>query len=278
MHLGIYSEAWRGTSLPKLVEYPNPSARTSHTGSLTFSQVFKVHWGISWPKSKASISPSSASCCYHQTLSAVPFVGGVNHPLTAAQKHQKFVPRPTGKGTRQEVLCFGLARVACSTLHRHWLFCASFPWLFVDSGVSFAVQVLMALSPTLCKFTLYSSSGEANALFLQKAAWAGKFRSHTDLFQFGNVHIWDLIKGHFLLLAALGCTHTGLALSSPAWEAEQLSGGFCVDTGAAAIGLSCWGLGGIAGDVGWCMKDLQDVGSYASCISLSCLLTHVQAQ
>lgn len=111
MSLGIYSdEAWRGTSLPNLVEYPNPSARTSHAGSLTFPHVFKMHWGISWLKSKACTSPSSASCCYHPTLSTVPIVGSVNEQSTAVQKHQQFVPRSPGKGTRQEVLCFGLAR------------------------------------------------------------------------------------------------------------------------------------------------------------------------
>lgn len=73
----------------------------------------------------------------------------------------------------------------------------------------------MALFPTLCKTSLYSSSGEASGLFLQKAAWAGKFRPDINLFQFGNIYIWDLIEGHFLLLAALGCAHTGLATSSP---------------------------------------------------------------
>lgn len=110
VHLGICSEAWRGTSLPKSVEYPNPSARTSHADSLPFPRVFKVHWGISWLKSKACISPSSASCCYHQTLSTVPIVGSVNYPWTAIKKHQQFVSRFSGKGTRQEILCFGLAQ------------------------------------------------------------------------------------------------------------------------------------------------------------------------
>lgn len=78
--------------------------------SLPFLQVFKVHWGISWLKSKTCISPSSASCCYHQTLSTVPVVGGVNEPWTAIKNHQQFVPRFSGKGTRQEIVCFGLAR------------------------------------------------------------------------------------------------------------------------------------------------------------------------
>lgn len=61
----------------------------------------------------------------------------------------------------------------------------------------------------------------------------------------------------------------------PVREAEQLSGGFCMDPGTADVGLSYQELDGIAGDIRCCMKDLQGVGSKASCISLSCLFTHV---
>lgn len=175
------------------------------------------------------------------------------------QKHQWWVPWSLGRGSREEVQCFGLLGVTCSILQRHWLFCASSPCLLgalgcrLDSSCSW-------IFPLLCRRTVLAVVlGNPVPSFVESSmSWKVQTRQ-KPLANWEHPHL-GFDEGSFLAIS-----HPWLYWYGPGNElavppgpravdrahraAEQLSSSFCVDPRTAGVKLSHWGLDGVAGDI-----------------------------